>query len=224
MDELKALWKGIKIKVILSILALKFRAAVLCVSDVPATRKICGFKGHSAQLGCLRCLKKFLGGFREERDCSGFNRSEWNPRASEEHRRTAIKINQCKTKALGQQNGITHYSILLRLYYFDVIRLCTADPMHNLFHETAKGMFKLWTDSKLFPPSQLSEIEERVKSVEVPSDIGRLPMRITSDCGSYTAEQWKTGHSFTLFSAFKVFYQRNIFGASRNLCQHVNFC
>ena len=96
--------------------------------------------------------------------------------------------------------------------------------MHNLFHETAKGMFKLWTDSKLFPPSQLNEIEERVKSVEVPSDIGRLPMRITSDCGSYTAKQWKTGHSFTIFSAFKVFYQRNIFGASRNLCQHVNFC
>ena len=61
-----------------------------------------------------------------------------------------------------------------------------ADPMHNLFHETAKGMFKLWTDSKLFSPSQLSEIEERVKSVEVPSDIGRLPMRITSTCGSYT--------------------------------------
>ena len=76
VDELKALWKGIKIKAILSIIALTFRAAVLCVSsDVPATRKICGFKGHSAQLGCLRYLKKFLGGFREERDYSGFNRS-----------------------------------------------------------------------------------------------------------------------------------------------------
>ena len=76
VDELKALWKGIKIKVILSIIALTFRVAVLCVSsDVPATRKICGFKGHSAQLGCLRYLKKFLGGFREERDYSGFNRS-----------------------------------------------------------------------------------------------------------------------------------------------------
>ena len=44
---------------------------------------------------------------------------------------------------------------------------------------------------KLFSPSQLNEIEERIKSVEVPIDIGRLPMRITSNCGSYTAEQWK---------------------------------
>ena len=196
VDELKALWKGVKIKASLSRFALTFRAAVLCVSsDVPATRKICGFKGHSAQLGCSRCLKKFLGGFGEKRDYSGFNRSSWKPRTNEEHRRMAIKITQCKTKArknlLGQQSGITHYSILLRLDYFDVIRFCTVDPMHNLFLGTAKRMFKLWTDSKLFSPSQLSEIEERIKSVEVPSDIGRLPMRITSNCGSYTAEQWK---------------------------------
>ena len=69
VDELKALWKGVKIKASLSRFALTFRAAVLCVSsDVPATRKICGFKGHSAQLGCSRCLKKFLGGFGEKRD------------------------------------------------------------------------------------------------------------------------------------------------------------
>ena len=52
-------------------------------------------------------------------------------------------------------------------------------------------MFKLWTDSKRFSPSQLNEIEGRIKSVEVPSDIGRLPMRITSNFGSYTAEQRK---------------------------------
>ena len=62
MDELKALWKGVKIKASLSRFALMFRDAVLCVyTDVPTTRKICGFKGHSAQLGTL----KFLGGFGE---------------------------------------------------------------------------------------------------------------------------------------------------------------
>ena len=63
--------------------------------------------------------------------------------------------------------------------------------MHNLFLATVKRMFKLWTYSKLFSPSQLNEIEERIKSFEVPSDIGRLPMRITRNCGSYAAEQWK---------------------------------
>ena len=42
--------------------------------------------------------------------------------------------------------------------------------MHNLFLATVKRMFKLWTYSKLFSPSQLNEIEERIKSFEVPSD------------------------------------------------------
>lgn len=63
--------------------------------------------------------------------------------------------------------------------------------MHNLFLGTSKKMFQLWNDLKLFSKGQLKEIEERIKSIEVPSDIGRLPMRISSNSGSYTAEQWK---------------------------------
>lgn len=63
--------------------------------------------------------------------------------------------------------------------------------MHNLFLGTSKTMFQLRNDQKLFPKGQLTEIEERIKSVEVPSDIGRLPMRISSNSGSYTAEQCK---------------------------------
>ena len=53
----------------LSRFALTFRAAVISISsDVPATRKICGLKSHSAVLGCSRCLKKFPGNFGEKRD------------------------------------------------------------------------------------------------------------------------------------------------------------
>ena len=196
VDELKALWKGVRMKSCLSRFALTFRAAVISISsDVPATRKICGLKSHSAVLGCSRCLKKFPGNFGEKRDYSGFDRSTWISRTSEEHRRQAFKMSKSKTKAernlIGQKSGISHYSVLLELEYFDVIRFCTVDPMHNLFLGTSKKMFQLWTDLKLFSKSQLNEIEERIKSMEVPSDIGRLPMRISSNCGSYTAEQWK---------------------------------
>lgn len=36
------------------------RAALLCTaSDIPATRKLCGFVGHGALKGCSRCLKSF---------------------------------------------------------------------------------------------------------------------------------------------------------------------
>ena len=196
VDGLKALWKGVRLKSSLSRFALVFRAAVMCVSsDVPATRKICGFKSHSAVFGCSRCLKQFPGGFGEKRDYSGFDRNLWKSRTNQDHRRQAVKIAKCKTKAqrnlLGQKSGIAHYSILLDLDYFDVIRFCTVDPMHNLFLGTAKKMFHLWSDMKLFSPSQLNNIEDRIKSLEVPGDIGRLPTRITSNSGSYTAEQWK---------------------------------
>ena len=135
-----------------------------------------------------------------------------------------LKLISAKQKPWGNKMVspiIAFYSDSITLMLLDFARLilCTIS-----FTKLPKECSNYGQTQNFFPPSQLSEIEERVKSVEVPSDIGRLPMRITSDCGSYTAEQWKTGHSLTLFSAFKVFYQRNIFGASRNLCQHVNFC
>ena len=39
---------------------LQFRLALMCVAcDIPAARKVCGFMGHSANLGCSRCLKLF---------------------------------------------------------------------------------------------------------------------------------------------------------------------
>ena len=37
------------------------RLCIGCVTcDIPATRKLCGFFGHSAKLGCNKCLKQFL--------------------------------------------------------------------------------------------------------------------------------------------------------------------
>lgn len=106
-----------------------------------------------------------------------------------------MKIARSKTKQernlICQKSGVSHYSVLLELEYFDIIRFCTVDPMHSLFLGTSKKMCRLWNDQKLFSKSQLTEIEERIRSVEVPCDIGRLPMRISSNSGSYTAEQWK---------------------------------
>ena len=63
--------------------------------------------------------------------------------------------------------------------------------MHDLFLGTSKKMFNQWNDLKLFSKIQLKEIEERINSIEVPSNTGRLPMRISSNSGSYTAEPWK---------------------------------
>lgn len=194
IDELKALWKGVQLKSSLSRLPLTFRAAIMCISsDIPATRKVCGFKGHSAVFGCSRCMKSFPGEFGEKRDYSGFDRSLWTPSDGKSHRTKANKMNECTTISkrlkLGKQYGIAHYSVLLELDYIDIIQIVTVDPMHNLFFGTAKKIFKLWVDTKILSNKDLTEIENRIGLLEVPSDIGRLPKRISCNSGSYTAEQ-----------------------------------
>ena len=48
---------------------LLFKLALMCVAcDIPAARKCCGFKGHSANYGCSQCKKFFPGGFREKKN------------------------------------------------------------------------------------------------------------------------------------------------------------
>ena len=164
VDELKALSKGIRLKSCVSRFALTFREAVIIISShIPATRKICRFKGHSAIRGCSHCLIEFPGSFREKRDYSGFDRNSWKPHTNQDHCSQAVKMTWCKMKAernlIGQNSGICHYSALLDLEYFDVIRFCTVDPVHNLFLGTSKKMFNLWNELKLFSKSRLKEIE-----------------------------------------------------------------
>ena len=95
VDEMKALWKGVRLKTSLSSIALTFRAALLCISaDIPAACKLCGFKGHSAHRGCSLCLKVFPGEFGQKRDYSGFDRETWQPCCNKDHRLNAKKTHK----------------------------------------------------------------------------------------------------------------------------------
>ena len=68
VDELNGLWKGILMTTSLYPVSLKVFAALICVAaDIPATRKVCGFVGHSANRACSKCFKFFSGGFREKK-------------------------------------------------------------------------------------------------------------------------------------------------------------
>ena len=62
VNDLLLLWKGINIKIPQSVLGSKLiRAALSYISsDLPATRKLCGFYGYHATYGCSKCLKKFF--------------------------------------------------------------------------------------------------------------------------------------------------------------------
>lgn len=54
VNELLELWKGVSIKIDRSILGSRMvRVALACISsDIPATRKLCGFYGFKAKHGC----------------------------------------------------------------------------------------------------------------------------------------------------------------------------
>ena len=76
VHELLLLWEGIVIKT-QEHGKITIRAALLCISsDIPATRKLCGFASHVANFGCSKCLKKFPF-VRNKLDYSGFERAEW---------------------------------------------------------------------------------------------------------------------------------------------------
>lgn len=79
VKELKELWDtGIRLYTYESpSFKVLFKVALMCVaSDIPAARKCCRFKGHSANYGCSRCKKFFPGGL-GQKDFSGFERFDW---------------------------------------------------------------------------------------------------------------------------------------------------
>ena len=167
----------------------------MCVAcDIPAARKVCGFMGHSANLGCSCCLK-FFPTTSDKKDYSVFNRESWPKRNLSSHKETSWKLKRCKSLHeagnLESQTGI-RYSVLIELPYFDPIWFTIIDPTHNLFLGTAKRvMKKIWIENGILTRDDMKAIQARVDSIRAPSGIGRIPRKVSSSFGGFTAEQWK---------------------------------
>lgn len=176
------------------------RAALLAVTaDLPAMRKVTQFLGHKADLGCSRCK------FRAEREpgtigASGrmcyFTPHSSAGRSHEEVVQQAQEFKDASTRyaarATAQKNGV-RYSELVRLPYFDIVRMVTTDPMHTFL----LGMVKRETELnlELLSSQQREEFVRRVKSVRIPYDVGRLPNNMFDHgegMSGVTAAQWKT--------------------------------
>ena len=80
---------------------IKGRLIAICC-DIPASRKVCGFVGHSALKACNKCLKDFkrIG---DRTNYSGFDLDSWPCRTSADHRINATQYLQCKTKTERKQ-------------------------------------------------------------------------------------------------------------------------
>ena len=196
VEELKQLFSGVEMHVQSFSEKQLIRCALLCVAcDVPASRKVCGFLGHSATLGCSKCLKQFPGKA-GEKDYSGFaNRAKWACRDVKSHRQNVNEIIKCPTKTGREKmesNLGCRYSALLDLAYFDPVRMTVIDPMHNLYLGTAKHIMKdVWIGQGYISKDDLISIQEIVDSIVVPSFVGRIPYKIASNVSSFTADQFK---------------------------------
>ena len=171
VDEMQVLLKGIWLHSCLSHIPLVFRGAILlATSDIPAARKLCGFKGHSAERACSKCFKSFPGSVKTGRDFSGFDRKQWPRRCNDLHRRYAHMVRKPVTKTTHEKLATRYgcyFSGLLELEYFNAVRFTVIDPMHNLFLGTAKRMFKLWVEKDLLTKSKLKLLEERINKLDV---------------------------------------------------------
>ena len=195
VKELLSLFHGVEIYIKSLSMSVLVRCALLCIAcDVPASRKVCGFLGHSATLGCSKCLKKFPGKV-GEKDYSGFERSQWKVRTLNDHKSCINRIRMCKTKKARNELESKYgcrYSELLDLPYFDPIRMTIIDPMHNLYLGTAKHILKdVWTEQGLINHKTMSLIQNRVNVTSTPDYVGRIPLKIASFFSGFTADQFK---------------------------------
>jgi hypothetical protein len=195
VDELKLLWSGQLINIGSLHEKRLVRCALVCVAcDLPAGKKVAGFLGHTAKLGCSRCLKVFPGGI-GNKDYSGFDRTMWPPRTNSSHRSAAMRTKRCcnitQQQKLESELGC-RYSLLLELEYFDPVRMVVIDPMHNIFLGSAKCVMKrLWIDRGIITQTQLLEMQKFVDGFHVPPDIGRLPRKLETGFSGFTAAQFK---------------------------------
>jgi hypothetical protein len=188
----------------------KVRMAVICCSnDIPAARKLCGH--ISALVGCHRCYKRANCEEGQRQNFGGFDdMSVWfRARDPVEHRHNAVIWKLQQTKDDREQHvSRTHvrWSEMLRLPYHNPIRHCVVDPMHNLFLGIAHWIVKrLWIDSGKITKPHLELMEKRAKNIKVPSDLGRVPFKISMGEGfsGFTADQWK---SFILIYAIPLMW------------------
>lgn len=159
MHEIQVLWKGIRLHSSLNSIPLLLRGAILLVaSDIPAARKLCVSKVHSAERGCSKCFESFPGSVKTERDFSGFDRDHWPRQCNNLHRRYAQMVkkapNKTKHAKLATRYGC-YFSVLLELEYFDAVLFTVTDPMNDLFLGNAKRMFQLWLEKDLLTKSKL---------------------------------------------------------------------
>ena len=231
VTELQQLWSGVTLNLPDGTVHLVRGALLTVACDMPASRKVCGFLSHSANLGCPRCYCEFSeGGL--NRNYSNVERLSWSMRSNKRHREDVKKlcstpVQTTKARSHMESQLGCRYSVLLELSYFDPVRMNIVDPMHNLFLGSAKYFTqKILLGTGTLTKANVCTINGRIKKIKVPLDMGRLPSCIDSS-STFTAEQWM---NWTLYFSIYCLHclltvqqlecWRAFVLACRRLCKH----
>ncbi len=205
VDELNSLYKGVKMATDSFKKGVTLRAMVIMAAcDGPAARKLLGFLAHSALKGCVKCLKHFPGKV-GEKYYGGFNDTA-PKRTGYSHRLHCSEIMNAKNDT--EQGKLeTKYgcrpSEMLRLQYFDPIRMNVIDPMHCLFLRLAKTFFRKLVEKQILTDEKLADLERNVKSIFNPFTTTWLPKHINSNWKNYNAHEWMQWTLIYSIPAFK---------------------
>lgn len=194
IKELIDLWKGVEMN--LPSGTKLVRAALLCTGcDIPASKRLCGFRGFGSSRGCNRCYKLF-DGIGPHKNYADFDRNLWPKRTNVDHRSKAELIKKATT--LGERDCLEveyglRYSSLLQLPYYDAIRMSSVvDPLHNLFLGSAKHIFEsVWLEKGIITHHTMESVQSRMATIICPEDTGRIPSNILSNSGGFAGNQWK---------------------------------
>ena len=195
VQELLELWEGITMNTATCGQSI-IRAALFCLaSDIPATRKVIGFAGHSASMGCSKCMKKFTYLHPHNKlDYSGFNCTHWKQRTLEDYKLHSAEFLSANTKSkqseVIKKYGVRHI-VLLQLPYFNIVRFHVIDTMHNSLLGMAKHVTRVWCETGVLSTNDLQKIQETVSLITVPIDVGRIPSKIASSYSGFTVDQWR---------------------------------
>ena len=95
----------------------------------------------------------------------------------------------------GKRNSEKEWSSLLelvRLPYFDMVKMLVTDPMHTILLGMVQNEVNLCLQN--IPESNLAEVYKRIQGIWLPYDIGRLPTNIkdaADGLSGLTAQQWE---------------------------------
>ena len=144
--------------------------------------------------------------FGQKPDFSGYDCEHWEARQLSDHLENAVLVKNAETAnlhALKEQSTGVRYSVLLNLPHFDIIRFHTIDPMHNIFFGIAKHTTKVWKETKVLNTTDFEILQNRIDSLNSPSNIGRIPRKIECGFAKFTADQWK--HWILIYSLYALY-------------------